>query len=110
MRLLLDECLPAELTAHLPGHTVRTARQMHWCGIKNGRLLKLIADSGEFDVFVTVDKNLPHQQNLRSLPYAVVVLRVKSTRVADMLAQVPELLRRLPEARPGQALVVAQPD
>lgn len=109
MRLLLDECLPVELAAHLPGHTARTARDMGWLGVYNGRLLKLIAESAAFDVFVTVDKNLPHQQNLRGFPFAVAVLRVRSTRVPDVLAQAPELLRRLPEVRPGEALVVSLP-
>jgi predicted nuclease of predicted toxin-antitoxin system len=109
MRLLLDECLPVELAENLPGHTTRTARQMGWLGIQNGRLLKLIAESDQFDVFVTVDKNLPHQQNLSALPFAVAVLRVRSTRVTDVLAQVPELLRRLPETKPGQAITVAMP-
>jgi len=60
-------------------------------------------------VFVTGDKNLPYQQNLRALPFAVAVLRVRSTRVPDVLAQAPELLRRLPEARPGEALIVSLP-
>lgn len=110
MRLLLDECLPVELAAHLPGHTARTVREMGWLGVYNGLLLKLIAESTAFDVFVTVDKNLPHQQNLRGLPFAVAVLRVRSSRVRDVLAQAPELLRRLFEARPGEALIVALPD
>jgi predicted nuclease of predicted toxin-antitoxin system len=109
MRLLLDECLPVELAAHLPGHTVRTVRDMGWLGIYNGRLLKLIAESAAVDVFLTVDKNLPHQQNLRGLPFAVAVLRVRSTRVSDVLAQAPALLRCLPDARPGEAMVVALP-
>jgi predicted nuclease of predicted toxin-antitoxin system len=109
MRLLLDECLPVELAKNLPGHAVRTARQMGWLGIQNGRLLKLIAEAGQFDVFVTVDKNLPHQQNLSALPFAVVVLRVRSTRVTDVLAQAPELLRRLPATKPGQAIIIALP-
>lgn len=109
MRLLLDECLPVELAENLPGHTVRTVRQMGWLGVQNGRLLKLIVESGQFDVFVTVDKNLPHQQNLGTLPFAVAVLRVRSTRVADVIAQAPELLRRLPETKPGRTVVVALP-
>lgn len=80
---------------------------MGWLGIQNGRLLRLIAESGQFDVFVTVGRNLPHGQNLSALPFAVVVLRVRSTRVTDVPAQAPELLRRLPE--PGQAIVMALP-
>jgi predicted nuclease of predicted toxin-antitoxin system len=109
MRLLLDERLPTELAENLPGHSVRTVQQMAWLGVKNGRLLKLIAESGQFDVFVTVDKNLPHQQNLSALPFAVVVLRVRSTRVKDVLAQAPELLRQLNKTKPGQAIVVELP-
>ncbi len=106
MRLLLDECLPLELAAHLPGHEVRTVRHMGWLGIKNGRLLKLIAESGQFDAFVTVDRNLPHQQNLRGLPFAVAVLRVRSTRVPDVLRQAPGLLAALSGVHPGMAVVV----
>jgi hypothetical protein len=67
MRILLDECLPARLR-HVNGeHEVRTVRQEGWPGEKNGKLLKLIAESGEFDVFVTMDKNLPRQQQLSEL-------------------------------------------
>lgn len=109
MRLLLDECLPVELAVHLPGHEAMTARQMGWLGIKNGRLLKLIAESGQFHAFVTVDRNLPHQQNLLGLPFAVVVLRVRSTRVPDVLAQASGLLGILSSAKPGAVLVVELP-
>lgn len=109
MRLLLDECLPVELAAHLPGHVVRTARQMGWLGIKNGRLLKLIAGSGQFDAFITVDRNLSHQQNLRGLSFAVVVLRVRSTRVPHVLAQAPPLLGALSRLQPGAVVLVELP-
>jgi predicted nuclease of predicted toxin-antitoxin system len=106
MRLLLDECLPVDLGEHLPGHEVRTVRQMGWLGVKNGRLLQLIGKSGQFDVFVTVDRNLPHQQNVRGLSFAVVILRVRSTRLPDVLRQAPGLLAALPGAHPGMAVVV----
>jgi predicted nuclease of predicted toxin-antitoxin system len=104
MRVLLDECLPVELAAHLAGHSVRTVRQLGWLGVKNGQLLKFIAESGEFDAFVTVDRNLPHQQNLRGLPYAILILRVRTTRVPDVLAQAPALLEALSRAKPGDVL------
>ena len=109
MRVLLDECLPVELAQHLPGHEVRAARQMGWLGVKNGRLLKFITESSEFDAFVTVDRNLPHQQNLRGLPYAVVILRGHTTRVPDVLAQAPALLVTLARAKPGEVLETEPP-
>ncbi len=61
MRLLLDESLPRRLRAYLPGHSVKTVGDMGWRGYKYGRLLT--AAAGEFDAFITADKNLPYQQN-----------------------------------------------
>jgi predicted nuclease of predicted toxin-antitoxin system len=110
MRVLLDECLPARLRQNLPGHEVQTVPQVGWASIKNGRLLRLIADSGRFDVFLTVDKNLPSQQKIEDLPFAVVVLRAKSNRLADVIPFVPELIRRLPEFQPGQVYVLPDCD
>ena len=62
MRLLLDECIDRRLVNDLAGHEVRTAAQMGWAGFKNGALLTLAEK--EFDVFITVDRNLSFQQNL----------------------------------------------
>ncbi|WP_372716002.1 DUF5615 family PIN-like protein [Immundisolibacter sp.] len=71
MRLLLDESVPRRLRKHLPLHDVKTVVEMGWGGVKNGALL-VLAGRG-FDAFITVDKNLPYQQNLTKLPVAVVV-------------------------------------
>ena len=101
MCILLDECMPARLRRNLPSHEVQTIPQADWASIKNGKLLRLIADSVKFDVFLTVDKNLPHQRKIEDLPFAVVVLRTKSNRLADVIPFAPELLRRLSEFQPG---------
>ena len=97
MRLLLDESVPGRLRRSLTDHTVRTVGEMGWSGTKNGRLLALA--SGEFDVFVTVDKNIPYQQNLATLPLAVVLLDAPSVELTVLLQLVPMLeqaLRSLP--------------
>lgn len=65
MRLLLDESVPRRLRRALPHHEVKIVVEMGWSGIKNGNLLALAAAS--FDAFITVDKNLPYQQNLSEL-------------------------------------------
>ena len=62
MKVLVDECVDWRLSREIVGHEVKTARQMSWSTIKNGELLALAAK--EFDVFVTVDRNLSFQQNL----------------------------------------------
>ncbi len=74
---------------------------MGWATIKNGELLTLAAQ--QFDVFVTVDRNLSFQQNLGVLPIAVIVLRAHSNRLADLRPLIPALLEALGAPKPGVA-------
>lgn len=89
MRLLLDECVPARLRKALPNHEVSTVGLEGWSGVKNGKLLALAAAG--FDAFVTVDKNLPYQQNAAALPIAVLVLDAKSNELPFLLPLMPAL-------------------
>lgn len=107
MRVLLDECVDWRLARHIPGHDVKTARQMGWTTIKNGDLLALA--SQWFDVFVTVDRNLSFQQNLGGMPVAVIVLAARTNRLADPIPRVPDLLAAIASAKPGAATFVAGP-
>jgi hypothetical protein len=93
MRLLLDESVPARFRRSLPDHAVRTVVEMGWSGVKNGRLLALTANG--FDAFITVDKNLPYQQNLATLAVAVIVLDSVSNELSALLPLVPALERAL---------------
>ncbi|OGI64331.1 MAG: hypothetical protein A2W18_07630 [Candidatus Muproteobacteria bacterium RBG_16_60_9] len=104
MRVLLDECVDWRLLREIDGHAVKTARQMGWNTIKNGELLALAAK--EFDVFVTVDRNLSFQQNVSALLIAVIVLRARSNRLADLRRLLPDLLAAIPAAKIGAVTVV----
>jgi hypothetical protein len=104
MRVVLDECLPKRLTRELPGHEARTVQQMGWSGISNGKLLFLIRC--QFDAFITVDSNLAYQQNLSTLPVAVVVLRAPSNKIEDLRPLLPILLATLAVIKPGELRVV----
>ena len=74
MKILLDENLPKHLKAEFgPDYDVKTVRDMGWLGKKNGELLGLIAFNG-FDFFVTIDKNLRHQQNLDRIELKIFLL------------------------------------
>lgn len=77
---------------------------MGWSTIKNGELLALAAK--EFDVFVTVDRNLSFQQNLPAFAIAVIVLRVRSNRLADLQSLVPQWLAKILTAKPGAVTYV----
>ena len=105
MRLLLDESIPAKLRRALPNHDVRTVVEMGWSGVKNGKLLALAAD--EFDAFVTVDKNLPYQQNLTRLPVAVIVLDAVSNELPALLPLLPALEQALLSLKPRTYSLVA---
>lgn len=108
MRLLLDECVPARLMRALPGHEVSTVVAQGWSGVKNGKLL-LLASQG-FDAFITVDKNLPYQQNQRTLPLAVLGLDSVSNELGAILGLVPALEAALDTLTPGSfVLVQAEP-
>jgi hypothetical protein len=99
LRVLLDECVDARLAASLSTVDVRTVAEQAWVGISNGRLLSLAA--AEFDVFVTVDRNLPFQQHLPKFDIAIILLRAKSNRIADLEILVPDLIAALPTAKKG---------
>jgi hypothetical protein len=104
VRVLLDECVDWRLLRQIIGHEVKTARQVGWSTIRNGELLALAAK--EFDVFVTVDRNLSFQQNLAAFDIAVIVLRASSNRLADLLPLVPALLAAIPDAKRGVVTAV----
>jgi hypothetical protein len=101
MRVLLDECVDWRLGRDIVGHEVKTARQMGWTTVKNGELLALAAK--QFDVFVTVDRNLSFQQNLAPLSIAVVVLCARTNRLSDLRLLTPELLAAVESTQPGVA-------
>jgi hypothetical protein len=75
-----------------------------WSGVKNGRLLALAGEA--FDVFVTVDKNLPYQQNTANLPVAVLVLDAWSNELPFLLPLLPALEQALVELVPGSYKVI----
>jgi len=102
MRLLLDESVPVRLRRSLTNHIVKTVVEMGWGGVKNGALLALAAK--DFDALLTVDKNLPYQQNSTKLPLAVVILDAYSNELAALLPLVGKLERAL-ENLPHRAVV-----
>lgn len=98
MRILLDESLPIELAVELAGHDVVSVQKMEWSGLKNGELLARAA--GRFDVMLTADQNLPYQQNLSTLPIAVIVVAAKSNRIEALRPLIPGLLAVLASIQP----------
>jgi hypothetical protein len=78
---------------------------MGWAGKRNGELLSLAV--GQFDVFVTVDRNLPQQHDLSQYDLAIIVLVARSNRLADLQPLVSQLLAILNMAKPGEAVEIS---
>ena len=106
MKLLLDECVPERLKNYFPGHEVTTIEQANFKGLKNGNLLR--AAGGLFDVLITVDKNMEHQQNKNVLPLAILVLSAHSNRFESLLPLIPEALEILQDIKIGEIVRVSQ--
>jgi predicted nuclease of predicted toxin-antitoxin system len=92
MKVLLDACVPRPLRKFLPDHSVNAAQEMGWGQWKNGRLLD--AAESQFDVFITSDQNLKHQQKVVGRKLAILVLptndwpsiRLKAGQIAAKVA------------------------
>ena len=76
-----------------------------WSGKKNGGLLGLMSAAG-FEVLLTVDQGIRHQQNLQGAGVAVVVMFGNSNQLADLAPLVPKVLLALETVRPGDVIEV----
>ncbi len=94
MRLLLDENLPKRLKVDFPEHEIFTVSDKQWNGIKNGELLKLLQDNS-FDVLLTYDKNLQHQQNFQKYTLTVFILTAKINQYKELTNLTPKIKKYL---------------
>lgn len=108
MRILFDHNMPKRLRRHLIGHEVKTTREMRWEDLANGSLLRAAA-TDRFEVLLTLDKKIEHEQNLRKLPIAVVVLDARSNALPMLTPFVAPLLKLL-ETPLERALFILLPD
>lgn len=77
MRILFDQGTPVPLRNALAGHVVVTAFELGWHNLANGELLQA-AEADGFEILVTTDQRLKHQQNLSGRKVAILVLTTTS--------------------------------
>ena len=107
MRILLDQGTPVAIRHELVSHDVRTASEEGWSTLLNGELLR-VAEVAGFDVLLTTDTSLPHQQNLKGRRIAVVVLN--KNRWLLIKPRLAEIVSAVGLAKPGTFSVVEIPD
>jgi hypothetical protein len=99
MRRLFDQGTPVPLRAYLEGHTVDTAYELGWAVLRNSELLNAAEEAG-YDLLVTTDQNLKHQQNLRGRRLAILVLL--STSWPSIRAHVQTIVQTIQAMQVGE--------
>jgi hypothetical protein len=106
--VLFDEDVPRQLRRDLEEFSVRTVQEQGWSSVKNGELLRVCAPL--FDVLVTADKRLRHQQNIARHDIGVVVIATRDTRLPRLQQVLDELRDAIRNVAPGTVIIVAGGD
>jgi predicted nuclease of predicted toxin-antitoxin system len=107
MRILLDENIPRRLKFDFStDDEVISVQEMNWQGKKNGELLGLMTLKG-FDVFITLDKNLQYQQNLKRFSIQIIILDATDTRYQSLETLVSKVKQALSKKISGQILIIS---
>jgi hypothetical protein len=73
--------------------------------LKSGALLAQAET--RFDVLITMDGSIPHQQNLTRFKIAIIALKTRSNRLADTRPLMPKVLTALPTVQPGTVTMIS---
>ena len=102
--MLLDECVPRRLKRDFERFDISTVKDAGFLGLKNGNLIK--AAQGNFEVLITVDKNIQHQQNRSELSIAIIILSAFTNRYESLSPLVSRAIQELESIRVGEIVTV----
>jgi len=108
VKILLDENLDEGFVAGFSPHDVAHVVGLGWQGTKNGALLARVAEE-KFVVFLTADKNMPHQQSMHGRPFCLIVLDIHPNVLENQLACIPQILGVLDDFDLGRVYVIPGP-
>ena len=94
MKILLDECVTKRLKKYLSEFEVFTVTELQLGGIKNGKLMAYCSENN-FDILLTIDKNLMFQQNLDKYPVTIVVLNCFTSKIEELSTFMPSFKSKL---------------
>ncbi|WP_035916817.1 DUF5615 family PIN-like protein [Flavimarina sp. Hel_I_48] len=111
MKLLLDENIPIKLKRDILNfkaqHEVYTVADQEWKGTKNGELLKLMLNE-KFDVLITADKNIGHQQNFENYQLPVIILHTFKLTYAHLKILMSQLEMLLQTELPSGITIIRE--
>lgn len=105
MKILLDECVTKRLKPYLQGFEVFTVSEVKWNGIKNGKLMSLCSDNN-FDLLLTIDKNLLFQQNLDKYKLSIVVLNSLTSKIDELILFMPSFKSQINKMEKNKAYII----
>lgn len=100
MKILLDECVTKKVKTALTDYEVFTVFDMGFSGLKNGQLLRK-AQENHFDIILTIDKNMDHQQNIKKFNISIVVLETLNSNFNTIKESLPEFIERMKTFKKG---------
>lgn len=105
MKIVLDECLDLRLRHQFPDHECVTVQYLKAKGVPDGQLLALVASA--YNVLITRNSNIRHQQNLKLYPHlAVLYLTSGDGSLEETLPFLPLMQDALRKIKPGQQMQV----
>src|SRR5690349_17856173 len=105
MKILLDECVTKKLKRHLQEHEVFTVTDLKWSGLKNGKLLTECVNNN-FDLLLTIDKNILYQQNIANYNLTLVVFDSESSKVEELIQFIPLFNLQLQEFQKRKSYII----
>lgn len=106
MKILLDHCVPRPFENLLPGHDVQHTSRLKWDMLENGKLLTA-AEAEGFEVFLTVDQNIPFQQNLSGRKISIFLLAAPSNSIHTLRSLIELVLFELKNLNPGTIKIIS---
>lgn len=101
MKILIDECLPKRLKSFLPEFEVFTSAEMGWASFQNGELLQTAVDN-QFDILLTADRNLEHQQNIPEFNISIVVFNIPQNKLEYILPLLDKVKQLIGNSEKGK--------
>ena len=105
MKILLDECVTKRLKKYLSEFEVFTVTELQLSGIKNGKLMAYCSENN-FDILLTIDKNLMFQQNLDKYPVTIIVLNCFTSKIEELSTFMPSFRSQLDSFEKHKAYII----
>lgn len=106
MKILLDECVTKKLKPFFSEHSVSTVSEMKWNGLLNGELIKKAIEE-DFNLLITIDKNISSQQNIRQYKFIIVIFDSPSSNISSLKKFIPLFEKKSASFQTGNVYVIS---